>query len=90
MPISNFPNFQFHMKVMTYLKRLRKERLDFTRRQSHKINLKVFENLKKFKFILWIIIKLLISKSLKNKPKIPFKSLKEAFDISIVKFALIW
>ena len=38
--------FQFYMKVMTYLRRLGKERIISIRRQSEKINLKVFENSK--------------------------------------------
>ena len=43
----NGPIFQFHMKVMTYLRRLGKEKIISIRRQSEKNNLKVFENLKK-------------------------------------------
>ena len=43
----NGPIFQFHMKVITYLRRLGKEKIIFVRRQSEKINLKVFENLEK-------------------------------------------
>ena len=38
---------QFCMKVRTYLRRLGKEKKISTRRQSEKINLKFFENLKK-------------------------------------------
>ena len=38
--------FQFYMKVMTYLRRSGKEKIIFIRRQSEKINLNFFENLK--------------------------------------------
>ena len=43
----NGPIFQSYMKVITYLRRLGKEKIIFVRRQSEKINLKVFENLEK-------------------------------------------
>ena len=42
----NGPFFQFCVKVTAYLRRLGKERIIFIRRQSKKINLEVFENLK--------------------------------------------
>ena len=41
------PLLQFCMKVMTYLRRLGKEKEISMRGQSEKINLKIFENLKK-------------------------------------------
>jgi hypothetical protein len=43
----NGPFFQFHMKVMAYLRRLGKERIIFIQRQSQKNDLKIW---KKFKF----------------------------------------
>ena len=43
----NGPIFQFHMKVMTYLRRSGKERIISIQGQSEKIDLKLFENLKK-------------------------------------------
>ena len=78
------------MKVMAYLRRLGKERIIFIWRQSQK---NLFENLKEIQIpvINNNQYQIIDFKNLqKNKPKISFESLKEAFDISNKILAFIW